>query len=129
MISKLKEKIKNFFAWIWKECKDWHTIVLLALVIVVMYSPVWCGYLLHLIFGWGWCSVVASAYLLFWARPFTPFFPLCIGITLSLKKLREIKLRRAAQTEESASREAADSATHEAIDTPDNNEKYENSEK
>lgn len=31
----------------------------------------------------------ASAYLVFWAGPFTPYFPLCIAITLSLKKLIE----------------------------------------
>ena len=32
---------------------------------------------------------IASAYLVFWAGPFTPYFPLCIAITLGLKKLIE----------------------------------------
>jgi len=82
----MKQKIKNFFMWIWEECKDWHTIVMLAVVIVVMYSPVWGGYLLHAIFGWKWCSAVSTAVLVFWAGPFTPFFPVCVGITLSIKK-------------------------------------------
>ena len=84
-------KIKNFLKWIWNECKDWHTLILLLCVIIVMYSPVWGGYLLHAVFGWAWCSAVASAYLLFWAGPFTPFFPMCIGITLSIKKVMQVK--------------------------------------
>ena len=56
-----------------------------------MYLPMWGGYLLHAMFGWAWCSAVASAYLLFWASPFTPFFPVCLGITLSIKKAVQIK--------------------------------------
>lgn len=63
-------------------------------VVAVMYLPVWGGYLLHAIFGWAWCSAVASAYLLFWAGPFTPFFPVCMGITLSIKKVMQKKSRK-----------------------------------
>ena len=87
-------KIKNFFKWIWNECKDWRTLILLLGVIIVMYSPAWGGYLLYAAFGWTWCSAIASAYLLFWAGPFTPFFPMCIGITLSIKKAMQVKLRK-----------------------------------
>ena len=92
-------KIKNFFKWIWNECKDWRTLILLLCVIIVMYSPVWGGYLLHAIFGWSWCSAVASAYLLFWAGPFTPFFPMCIGITLSIKKAIQVRSHKRKTTE------------------------------
>ena len=87
-------KIKNFLKWIWNECKDWHTLILLLCVIIVMYSPVWGGYLLYAAFGWAWCSAIASAYLLFWAGPFTPFFPMCIGITLFIKKVMQVKSGR-----------------------------------
>lgn len=83
----IKAKIKKFFRWVWRECKDWHTLVLLGIVILVMYSPVWGGFLLHAIFGCEWGSVVASAVLLFWAGPMTPFFPLCVAITLAIKKI------------------------------------------
>ena len=84
-------KIKNFCKWIWRECKDKNTLLLFIGVVVVMYLPVWGGYLLHAMFGWAWCSAVASAYLLFWASPFTPFFPVCLGIALSIKKAVQIK--------------------------------------
>ena len=82
----MKERIKNFLLWIWSECKDKRTVALLLLVMAVMHAPVWGGYLLHALFGWEWCSVAASAYLLFWAGPFTPFIPLCIAITLWIKR-------------------------------------------
>ncbi|MGN0535769.1 MAG: hypothetical protein ACI4IR_07225 [Eubacterium sp.] len=89
MFEKLKNKFINFCKWIWSECKDWHTLVLLIIVVVLMYTPVWGGYLLHLIFGVKWGSAVATAYLAFWAGPFTPYFPLCITITFALKRLIE----------------------------------------
>ena len=86
MISKLKDKFIRFCRWVWQECKDTKTFLLLLMVIAVVYSPVWGGYLLHAIFGWKWASIMASACLVFWAGPFTPFFPICVGITLSIKR-------------------------------------------
>lgn len=99
-------KIKKFFNWIWQECKDRNTLLLFIGVVAVMYLPVWGGYLLHAIFGWAWCSAVASAYLLFWAGPFTPFFPVCMGITLSIKKALQVKSQK--QSEKSAADQPAE---------------------
>lgn len=82
----LKNKIINFLRWIWQECKDWRTIVLLVFVILVVYSPVWVGYLLFWIFRWKWAIVFATASLAFWAGPFSPFFVLCVSITLGIKR-------------------------------------------
>ena len=48
----MKEKIKKFFSWILSECKDGKTLILLIIVMAVIYSPVWGGYLAHLLFGW-----------------------------------------------------------------------------
>lgn len=89
MFNKIKEKTINFCKWVWQECKDWHTLVLFLVVVFLMYTPVWGGYLLHILFDIKWGSVVATAYLAFWAGPFTPYFPLCIAITLGIKKLIE----------------------------------------
>lgn len=86
-MQKLKEKIKKFLLWIWGECKDVKTLALLLVVIAVVYSPVWAGYLLYGLFGWTWCLAMATTCLVFWAGPFTPFFPLCIAITLAIKRL------------------------------------------
>ena len=43
---------------------------------------------------WNWCLVVASVTAAFWFGPLTPFFPLCIALTLSIKKVMQIKNRR-----------------------------------
>ena len=94
MKKKVKEKTINLFKWIKEECKDWKTFIVLLCVIAVMYSPVWGGYLLYYIFKWNWCLVLASLTLTFWFGPLTPFFPLCIAITLSIKKLIEVKKRK-----------------------------------
>ena len=82
----LKNKIVTFIKWIWNECKDPWTLMLLGLVILVVYSPVWVGYILFWIFRWKWALISATAILAFWAGPFSPFFPLCISITLGIKK-------------------------------------------
>ena len=79
-------KIKSFLYWVWQQCKDWRTVALLCVVVVVVYSPVWGGFLLQALFGWKWAGVAASAVLLFWAGPMTPFFPLCVAITLAIKR-------------------------------------------
>ena len=91
ILNRIKEKTKNFLKWIWQECKDKRTIALLILVIVVVYSPVWLGYIMHWVFGWNWAGIVATAMLAFWAGPFSPFFVICISITLGIKRLFEKK--------------------------------------
>ncbi len=96
MLAKLKEKCIRFCRWLWQECRDIKTLLLLLAVIAVVYSPVWGGYLLYGLFGWQWASVMASACLLFWAGPFTPFFPICIAITLSIKRWAGRRAKRKA---------------------------------
>ena len=88
-MEKLKEKFIHFIKWIKNECKDWKTFVILLIVIMIVYFPTWGGYLLYAIFRWNWCLTMATASMVFWAGPFTPFFPLCIAITLFIKKLIE----------------------------------------
>ncbi len=94
MFRKLWEKVKAFFRWILDECRDWRTVVLLIAVVVAVYSPVWVGYLLKLIFGWQWAAVMATAVLVFWAGPFTPFFPVCVALTLAIKKWWEKRKKK-----------------------------------
>ena len=96
----LKQKFINFLKWIKKECKDWKTLIVLICVIIIMYMPVWLGYLLYFIFKWNWCLVVASVTAAFWFGPLTPFFPLCIALTLSIKKVMQIKNKRKGENNE-----------------------------
>lgn len=88
-MRRMVAKVKSFLYWIWQQCKDWRTVALLAGVSAVAYSPVWGGFLLRAIFGWKWAGIMATAVMLFWAGPMTPFFPLCVAITLAIKKIRK----------------------------------------
>ncbi len=82
--NKKKTKILN---WIKEECRDWRTFVILICVIIILYIPVWGGYLLYFIFKWNWGLAMANFVVAFWLGPFTPFFPLAIAITLVIKKI------------------------------------------
>lgn len=80
------EKLKNWLHKTWIQLDNWQTAVLFVVVVVVMYLPVWGGYLLYFLFHFHWALYMATAVMAFWAGPFTPFFPLCIAITLAIKK-------------------------------------------
>ena len=90
----IKEKTHNIIDRLKNECKDWKTLIVLICVIAIMYSPVWLGYLLYYIFKWNWCIVMGAVTFAFWFGPFTPFFPLCIAITLFIKKIMQVKKRK-----------------------------------
>ena len=49
--SNNKEKEHKILTWLKNECKDWRTLVIFAIVLIIMYSPVWLGYLLYYIFN------------------------------------------------------------------------------
>ena len=70
-----------------EELKDPFTFLLFFIVMVVMYSPAWGGYLLYFMSKQVWFAALASAYVAFWAGPFTPFFPLCIALTLWIRRV------------------------------------------
>lgn len=67
--------------------KDWRNWLIFAAVYAVMTSPTWAGWLLFLITGNPWHLTYSSAYMAFWTLPFTPLIPLCIAITLGIRKL------------------------------------------
>ncbi len=85
--GKAAAAVKKFLRYVWSECKDWRTFVILLFVMAVVYSPVWLCYMLFALFGFKWCLAVATACLAFWAGPFTPFFPICIAIACGIKKI------------------------------------------
>lgn len=97
-MDKLRRKwnkmCREFLRWIWSQCKDWKTVVLLVVVAIVMYSPAIVGWVLFFIFGWNWGWITATAYTAFWLGPFSPFFAICIAITLSIKRLMQVIARK-----------------------------------
>lgn len=91
IICKIKNFFINLFKWIKDECKDRRTLYVFIFVTIIIYFPVWGGYLIYFIFKWKWSLAIASFFLAFWAGPITPFFPLALAITLSIKKVLEVK--------------------------------------
>ena len=104
LIKKLINMTINFFKWLWSECKDWHTLVLLGIVSLVLSFPIWMGYIVGLIFDLPWAIVAATTVWGFWMLPGAPFFALAISITLAIKKIfkkiKERKARKAGNAEE-----------------------------
>lgn len=84
-----KKKIIDFLKWIWQECKDWRTFVLLVIVCIVIGFPVWGGYVLYFITQWEWALIVATALLAFWWLPGAPYFAVCVAVTLAIKRFFE----------------------------------------
>ena len=92
--DEVKEKDHKLLNWLKEECKDWKTFAIFLIVIIIMYMPVWGGYLLYYIFKWKIALTTASVVMAFWLGPFTPFFPLAITITLFIKKIMQISKKR-----------------------------------
>ena len=85
-LRRIRRKLIRFFMWIMRECQNWQTIVLLLLVATVIQLPTWGGYLLFLLFGWKWAFAVATVAAIFWAGPFSPFWVICVSVTLAIKR-------------------------------------------
>lgn len=85
-VAKLIKKIIDFIKWVWKECRNWQTILLFGIVCLVIGTPVWLGGALWFIFGWKWALAMALGCLAFWWLPGTPFMVLSVTVTLAIKR-------------------------------------------
>ena len=100
LLIRLLNKAKEFCLWVWHECKNWHTLVLLGIVCLVLGLPVWGGLLLGLLFRWEWAYAVAAVCWAFWMLPGAPYFALCVSITLVIKRVFERRTARKKQNDE-----------------------------
>ena len=75
------------FPWVWLfvNIRDFHTFIIFLIVVLVVGVEVWLPYLLFFITGNGWFLGIASACLLFWWGPGTPFMLICIFLTIWVK--------------------------------------------
>ena len=73
--------------WVWSELKDWRTFIIFILVMLVIGVEVWLPLILGLMFDNSYLVGVAMTCEAFWLLPGTPFVPLCIVITIAIKKL------------------------------------------
>lgn len=86
-LKKISLKVWYFLKNLVKKLANPLNIIIFIIVLVVMYSPTWVGYLIYFISKNPYHLIYANAYALFWAGPFTPFFPLCLAITFGIRKI------------------------------------------
>lgn len=83
----MKEKIKEFLCSIWKQLKDKINLIIFTCVLIVIYSPTWLIGLIGVISQNVSLIAFSISYAVFWAGPFTPFFPIVIAITFTIRKI------------------------------------------
>ncbi len=86
-ILRLYDWAVRLIKYIGSALKDWRNWLIFAAVYAVMTSPTWVGWLLYFITGNPWHMTYSSAYMAFRALPLTPLIPLCIAITLGIRRL------------------------------------------
>lgn len=77
----------RFVRWLSSVLKDWRNWLIFGVVYLVFTCPTWVGWLLYFITGNPWHLTYSTAYMAFWALPLTPLIPLCIAITMGIRKL------------------------------------------
>ena len=83
LFKRIKEGVKKIFI----QLKDRTNILIFVLTFLVLSSEVWIMYLLYFITRNAWFLGIGSACWGFWLAPFTPFVPLCLGITIAIRKV------------------------------------------
>lgn len=87
LLSGVYENTISLVKKIARELKDKRNWLIFAVVYLFMTSPTWVGWLLYFITGNPWHLTYSTAYMAFWALPLTPLIPLCIAITLFIRKI------------------------------------------
>ena len=85
--KKLYGIIKRFVINILHQLEDKRNLAIFFYMLAVLSAPIWLFYTLAVMFDIKALYAVASVYWAFWAGPMTPFFPLCVAITLAIRKI------------------------------------------
>lgn len=82
----MKKKLSNTWKWLRRNVFNKEMLLWMLIAEAIFWTPVIVGIVLAVtISGWWW--TVVSAYIVFWAGPFTPAMPLQFGLALLLKRL------------------------------------------
>lgn len=88
----MKKKISSAWKWLRKNVINKEMLLWVLIAEAIFWSPVIVGIILAWsVSGWWW--TIVSAYILFWAGPFTPAMGLQFGLALLLKRLFKHKKR------------------------------------
>lgn len=78
-------KIKQAWQWLRKNVFNKEMIFYVLIAELIFWSPVIVSFILGSFNAW-WYGV-GSAFIVFWAGPFTPAVPLQIGLAIGLRKI------------------------------------------
>lgn len=93
MWTKVKRKIKQVWAWLRKNVFTKDMFLSFVLAELIFWSPcIVTGLLAIIVNPWWWTPF--GAIIAFWAGPFTPAFPLQIGLALAIKKVSSLIKRK-----------------------------------
>ena len=84
----------SFFKWLLSQLKDKTTVIIFLILFAVAVSPIVLGYIFGFILKNNYFIGIATAYLLFWIAPGTPVFTVIIALTLAIRKLIKVILKK-----------------------------------
>lgn len=93
-MKRLWKKLLSLLKAVIEQLKDRTNIVIFIVVFLVLSSEVWVPILLGIITQNAcWYGVGATCWA-FWLAPFTPFLPLCFGLTFAVRKAYDALKKR-----------------------------------
>jgi hypothetical protein len=87
------QKISQWLRSVWTRLNDKTNLVIFVITIIVTYSPTWLLGPIGFLISSPYLVAIAVGYALFWAGPWTPYWPMVIAITFFVRKLYD-KFRR-----------------------------------
>lgn len=100
-MKRLRKKFLSLLKAIIKQLKDKTNIIIFIVVFLVLSSEVWVPILLGIITQNAWWYGIGATCWAFWLAPFTPFLPLCLGITFAVRKAYDALKKRSKKSEQS----------------------------
>lgn len=100
-MKRLWKKFLSLLKTIIKQLKDKTNIIIFIVVFLVLSSEVWVPILLGIITKNAWWYGIGATCWAFWLAPFTPFLPLCLGITFAVRKAYDALKKRSKKSEQS----------------------------
>lgn len=92
----MKERLKKMWLWARKELFNTQMLRWLIVAEFIFWAPCIAGAILAFTIN-TWFLTICTAYLAFWALPFTPAIPLQLGLAYGLKKAAEAVKRHKAK--------------------------------
>lgn len=99
-MKRLWKKLLSLLKAVIEQLKDRTNIVIFIVVFLVLSSEVWVPILLGIITQNAWWYGVGATCWAFWLAPFTPFLPLCFGLTFAVRKAYDALKKRSKKSKQ-----------------------------